>query len=267
LLFVYNSTTGGAIQGQAASGNDGVYGTSAGGNGVHGVDATGAGVLGTSTSGVGVSGISSSGAAVVAASTSSYDIFANGTGRLRETVQGFAGPPSGGGTTYQKGEMLRDTNGELCLCTTGGAPGTWVKVAHLSPGANTGGAITFLSKSIRLLDTRIGASDVLNNGGGPYAGGSTHTLTVAGQTFNGVTVPSNCIGAMGNLTAVSTSAGGGYLAVAPHGTGFSGTAILAYGPSQIVGNFFSVVLSGGQLDIIVVGNSTDVVFDLFAVVS
>jgi len=57
------------------------------------------------------------------------------------------------------------------------------------------------------------------------------------------------LGAIGNLAAVSTSAGAGYLALVLHGTGFSGTEILMYGPSQIVTNFFSVVLSGGQLDL------------------
>jgi hypothetical protein len=75
------------------------------------------------------------------------------------------------------------------------------------------------------------------------------------------------VGAIGNVTVVSTPAGGGYLALVPHGTGFSGTAILAYGLSQTVSNSFNVVLDGGQLDIIVGGNTTDVILDLFAVVT
>jgi hypothetical protein len=241
-------------------------------NNTSGVTAVGpigtTGVIGVANGGggYGVWGQTSAGFAVVGNSGTGIDLAAFGTGRVIQGLQPFAGAPASG--FYLAGEMIRDSNGELWLCTAGDGStvGTWVKVAHLSPGATSGGATTYLSKSIRLLDTRVGFS-ALNTPNAPYAGGSTHALTIACVTYNGVTVPSNCIGAIGNLTAVSTPAGGGYLALVPHGLGFSGTANLAYGPNQIVGNFFSVVLSGGQVDIIVGGNTTDVVFDLFAVVS
>jgi hypothetical protein len=243
----------------------GVYGSnSSSGTGVYGSNSSGGvGVRGSSNTGYGVTGNSANGIGVGAYSASNIALSVEGAGRIRQQLQASAGAPASG--LHYGGEMIRDNVGELWLCVQDGTPGVWVKAAHAIAGY-TGGATTFLSKSIRLLDTRVGFS-ALNTPNAPYGGGSTHTLTVVGVTYNGVTVPSACIGAIGNLTAVSTPAGGGYLALVPHGSGFSGTAILAYGPSQTVSNSFNVVLSGGQLDIIVGGNTTDVVIDLFAVIS
>jgi hypothetical protein len=58
----------------------------------------------------------------------------------------------------------------------------------------------------------------------------------------------------------------GYVALVPHGIGFSGTAILAFNAGQTVSNSFNVGPSSGTLDIIIGNAGTDVILDLFAVV-
>jgi hypothetical protein len=176
---------------------------------------------------------------------------------------GTAGAPTTG--VHYAGELYVDHAAVLWFCTGLGTPGTWVRLPGVRSSA-TGGAITYLPKPIRLLDTRSGATDALNEPGAPYAGGSTHSLTIAGVTFNTVTVPSGALGAIGNVTVVN-AVGGGYLALVPHGAGFTGTAILAYTAGQTVSNSFNVGLSSGELDIIIGGNTTDVILDLFAVVA
>jgi hypothetical protein len=142
-------------QGAGLSGTGGLYGVYGKANGADGIGVYGeSGGSGTTP---GVWGVNTgAGPGILAYATSGVDLDATGAGRLRQQLQASAGAHTGAGTTYQKGEMLRDTNGELWLCTGSGAPGTWVNVAHLSPGATSGGAITYLSQSIRLLDTRVG---------------------------------------------------------------------------------------------------------------
>jgi hypothetical protein len=228
----------------------------------------GIGVFGealNSSSAIGVYGASNTGTGVVANSVFSVALTVEGTGRLLQTLQSQVGSPNPS-FTYTAGESIRDKNADLWICLASGTPGTWARVPHVVPGA-TGGATSYLAKPIRLLDTRHGASDALNEPNAPYAGGSTHSLTIAGVSFNSVTVPSSAVGAIGNVTVVAGSGGGGYLALVPHGAGFSGTAILAFSANQIVSNSFNVGLSSGQLDIIIGGNTTDVILDLFAVVA
>jgi hypothetical protein len=251
--------------------NIGVYATSSSGFGLFGVTdtgtgATGAGLNGSANgTGTGVSGFSQIGIGVQGNSTSSLGgSFSGGQAPLALGLSGTAGSPGSG--THIAGELYLDSTATLFICITAGAPGTWVKMAHLAPGATSGGAITYLSKPIRLLDTRSGATDALFLPGAPYAGGSTHAVTIAGDSYIGVTVPSRALGAMGNVTVVNP-AGSGYIALVPHGAGFTGTAILAYSAGQIVSNSYNVGLSSGQLDIIIGGSTTDVILDLFAVVS
>ncbi|HEX6818891.1 MAG TPA: hypothetical protein VF120_10985 [Ktedonobacterales bacterium] len=82
-------------------------------------------------------------------------------------------------------------------------------------------------------------------------------------------VPSNAVGAIGKVTAVSTPAGGGFIALVPSGSGSPTTGTLPYGASATVATSFNVGLGGspGALDIYIGGNPTDVVIDLFAVVA
>ncbi|HEX6818892.1 MAG TPA: hypothetical protein VF120_10990 [Ktedonobacterales bacterium] len=245
----------------------GVYGYANKGFAVYGQSASGFGVSGFATTGVAVTGTAngSGGTAVAAYSTSSLDLVAGGTGRIQQNLQSAAGAPTGG--PYNAGEQVRDSNGELWLCTASGSPGNWVKAAHI-PNGYSGGATVYLSKPIRLLDTRPGDSNAWQNPGSPYASGSTHTLQIAGVSWQSVTVPSNAVGAIGKLTVISYASGTGYVAIVPSGvTPTTGT--LPYGANQTVATSFNVGLGGspGSIDIYVGGTQVDVVIDLFGVVA
>lgn len=190
-----------------------------------------------------------------------------GNGRLLFNLQSTAGAPT---FAAMAGEQIRDSKGDLWLCTMSGFPATWVKVAHLAPGVTNGGAINYLSKPIRLLDTRAGepAASAIK---GAFAANTTHTLQVAGVNYNTVQVPASCAGAVGNLTVIGGAGTGNYVALVPSGAGFSGTANIAFTAGQVVSNSYNVGLdSNGALDIIIGTGGTsgaDVILDLFAIVS
>lgn len=258
--------------GTGQSSDVGVFGYSAEGTAVYGSGFSGIGVRGSSFGSQGVYGSSNDDAGVMGVSAMWVDLYAFGSGRIAQKAQGSPGAPTDTSTPYVKGEMIRDSLGELWICVASGQPGTWAKVAHLSPGETAGGAITYLSKPVRLLDTR-NIGDALNNGnsnGAPLAyngNNPSYTLQIAGVSYNTVSVPSGAVGAIGNVTVVATAAGGGYVALVPSSAGFSGTSNVNYAASQIIGNFFSVGLGSGALDIYIGGYPTQVIIDLFAVVS
>lgn len=283
LLQVLNDTlaggtgiysTGGAggigVEGEASGANGaGVFGVGGGVGsfGVSGVTDFGTGVSGVSRplGGGGGGGVGVSGQASGATGIGGY--FTGGRAPLSLGLAGSVGAPSRG--AHDAGDIYLDSAAAMWLCVASGTPGTWVQLAHAVAGYS-GGATTYLAKPIRLLDTR--GSDPLANtdGGGPIAGGNPtgapYALTIGGVNWQSVLVPSTAVGAIGNVTAVA-GAGGGYLAIVPHGAGFSGTATLAFGPNQVVSNSFNTALSGGQLDILIGGSATDVILDLIAVVA
>jgi hypothetical protein len=265
-----NNGIGVKAQVEGASGGYGVYSSTGIGVGVYGgaltTGGSGFGVHGEAVGGTGVYGYSQTSFGIVGESRDFISLGAGGTGRFSQSLTASAGAPTSGGH-YNSGEQIRDSAGELWLCTVSGTPGTWVKAAHVLAGYS-GGVTNYLSKPIRLLDSRPGATDAKNNGGGPYATGSTHSLTVAGVSFTGVTIPAVAVGAIGNVTVVTQPGANGNLALVPHGAGFTGTAVLAYGASQVVSNSYNLGLSGGELDIIIGGTgSTNVIIDVFAVVA
>ena len=170
-------------------------------------------------------------------------------------------------TGFFPGESIRDINGDLWLCVSidGSGNPVWRKVALLAPGAN-GGATSYLSKPIRLLDTRVGLTDANQHPGTPCKSSAPTTVNVAGVTYNSVTVYAGAVGAIGNVTVLN-AAGGGFLEIVPSGAGFTGAANLAFGPGQIISNAFNAGLSSGNLDIIIGGANVDVIIDLFAIVA
>lgn len=281
---VYNalSTLKAAIAGYDTTGsNVGLYGTSSAGYGLFGVTdtgngATGGGLNGTASStGTGVVGLSQSGVGVSGTSTNGIGgTFHGGLAPLALGLQGPPGQPTSG--NHSMGEIYADGNGDLWVCYGAGTPGTWKRLAHLAAPVieNTnltdlsGGAITYITKQIRLLDTRGNDSLAQNdNGGNPIAYGSPYTVPVAGVNWQQVQVPSDAVGAVGNVTVVADKGTGGFVAVVPQGAGFTGTANLAYSPGQIVSNYFNTALNGGALDIYIGSGSADVVLDLFAVIA
>ncbi len=139
-------------------------------------------------------------------------------------------------------------------------------MSHLSPGVTTGGSINYLSKPIRLLDTRVGATGANQLPNAPCTASSPTTVNVAGVNFNSVQVPLTALGALGNVTVVFGS-GPGYIELVPTGAGFTGASNANYNGTQIVANSFNVGLAGGSLDIVVGGASANVLVDLFGYIS
>ena len=254
------------MKGETLASGTGVWGE------VESSPGAGTGVAGGGIDGVGVLGYAASGWGVAGESNIGYDFVANGTGILGINVRGSVGAPTSG--YFVIGDCIRDANGELWLCTAGDGTsvGTWVKVAHLAPGATSGGAITYLSKPIRLLDTRSGAT-AAHTPGSPYLANTTHTISVAGLSFQGVNVPATCAGAIGNLTVLGLTGQGNWVTLTPAGAGFSGTSNINFVGGQLDSNFYNVGLTGGSLDVIMgvgtnnTGGNANIILDLYAVIS
>jgi anti-sigma-K factor RskA len=263
VLEVWNKTT------NTNPVNSAIYGVAPyGATGITGQAATGYGVFGyTSNGGTAVYGEAAGGWAIVGDSSNTYDIVAAHTGFIGVQVQGSVGAPTTG--FFFIGDCIRDANGDLWLCTAGDGTtlGTWVKAAHAVAGMS-GGAITYLSKPLRLLDTRPNQPAV-NHPGSPYLAGSTHTITVSGASNGTVTVPAGCVGAIGNLTVIGQTGGGNYVELVPSGVGFQGTSNLNFTAGQLVANSYNVGLNAsGALDIILgSGGNADVILDLYAIIA
>jgi hypothetical protein len=254
---------GDGVSGIGGQGGTGVFGTG-GIYGVSGSSSLGAGVFGLTTGGgVGVAGLA------VAASTRENQFGVGGQFQGQEAALNLSSLATSPGAptshAHAAGDIYVDSNYTLWVCIASGIPGTFVRLTSVLSTVS-GGAITYLSQPIRLLDTRVGATDALNTPGAPYTAGSTNPLIVAGVTYNGVTVPQPIAGCMGKITATNET-GSGYIALVPHGLGFTGTDNLPFSAGQTVATWFNSALAGGVLDIIVGGASTDVILDLFGVVA
>jgi hypothetical protein len=230
-----------AIEGDGTSGADGVFAISDSGYGVYGTSASSSGVFGAG----GASGIGGS--------------FVGGRAPLWLGLHETLGAPTSG--THTTGEIYLDSAALLWVCTAAGTPGTWMRLAGVANGTS-GGATTFLSRSIRLLDTRPGYL-AATHPGAPIQQGAFNTLhlAVAGVSYGGVTIPSNAQALVGNCTVVNP-AGVGDLAVYPDLLPRPNTAVMHYLPGQIVSNGITIGLgTNGKLAIAALSNATDVIID------
>ena len=211
-------------------------------------DTAAMGVYGQSTSGMGVLGKATTGTGIRGESATGVDLAAGGSGRLLQKPTATAGAPGSG--TYATGEMIRDATGAMWLCTAGGKPGTWRKVASVASGSR-GGALTLLPTPARVYDSR--------SGGGAMTAGSVRTIYVASAiaAYGGaLAVPGGAVGVTYNLTVTGTVAGG-WLALLPRGATFGGTASINWTASgQTIANGGVVGLGGDrQLDVRCATNS------------
>ena len=202
-------------------------------------DAAAMGVFGQSTSGMGVLGKVTTGTGVRGESASGVDLAAGGSGRLLQKPTAAAGAPGSG--TYATGEMIRDKIGAMWLCTTGGTPGTWGRVASVASGSR-GGALTLLPTPARVFDSR--------SAGGALTAGGVRTISVANAiaSFGGaLAVPGGAVGVTYNLTVTGTVASD-WLALLPHGASFGGTSSINWMASgQTIANGGVVGLGGDRL--------------------
>jgi hypothetical protein len=257
-LLAVNSTLGVSIQAYS-----GLYGIQSGAYGANAV----AGVYGESDVAVGVYGNAGNGDGVHGYSESGVGgVFAGDRAQISLTPGVYSGAPAYG--AHVAGDIYLDKAAVAWVCVTSGTPGTWVRLPAVSSAA-TGGAITYLTHPIRLLDTRADttATSAHQIPQAKLTPGAAYTVNVANVTFDSVSVPAGAVGALGNLTVVQPGSAG-FLAAVPSGAGFQGTSNVNYLANQIVPNFFTVNLAGGNLDVYVDPNSqpVDVLLDLFAVV-
>ena len=183
---------------------NGVYGFSngAGGNGV-----VGRGV--SDSSSYGVWGRASTGYGVVGASDSGIDIACFGTGRFYLT----SGVITSG--THSAGEIIKDASSDLWLCTVGGSPGTFRKLA----GPTTAGALHVITPA-RVYDSRL-ATQTAPNIGGTLSSPASRVVRIAdavnlntGAVTTADLVPIGATAIVYNLTIVSPT-NSGFLAVTP----------------------------------------------------
>lgn len=241
---------------------------------IYGLTDTGYGLYGSSgSSGAGVYGVNSGNGSAVVGHGSHIGVGGTFTGGLAPLALGLGsavGAPTA--NTHSAGEIYLDSAATMWVCVAGGTPGTWAQVATTPSGA-TGGAITYLSEPIRLLDTRVGQTDAHQTPGVACQPGAAFTVTVAGVSFTNpttktlVNVPSAAVGAIGNVTVVTPSTAG-FVSLVPSGAGFTGASNVNYTPGVIVPNCFNVPLNGGNFDIFVdpASAAVNVLIDLFAVV-
>jgi hypothetical protein len=258
------STSGVGVWGQSIS-STGVNGLSASGVGVWGESSTSTGVNGLSTSGAGVWGHSGSGNAVVGTSGSGAGVYGTSTdyaavqGSSTNNVGGFftgnraalalgAGGAPGAPTSGEhfQGDIYLDSMFTVWVCSAHGTPGTWTRLAGVANGSK-GGAITYLSTPVRLLDARGGASSGLVNRGA-LAGNEVFTFAVAGLGGSGI--PSNAQGLIANVTVLGPSSTGN-LSLFPAGGAPPTVASMTFGqPGVALANGVNVAIgSGGAINI------------------
>ncbi|MCU1455069.1 MAG: hypothetical protein JWN46_3215 [Acidimicrobiales bacterium] len=210
-----------AIQGVGTGSAVGVSGSSVTASGVQGTSVSGAGVIGTSSSGFGIVGDSASGSAVVAFSTSGTGVVALSGGTAVECAsprtqislvpRDYIGAPAADGFDHVRGDLVEDSVGNLWLCTTGGKPGTWRKLA----GPATAGALHVLAAPVRIYDSRPGTNPP-NGPKTPLAPGVARTLDLK---VNSSGVPAGATAAAVNLLVLNAAAGNAHLTVWAAGVG------------------------------------------------
>jgi hypothetical protein len=241
------STQDVGVWGETTSGNAGVVGKA-------GAGTTGNGVSGNADLGHGVAGVSSSwvGGVFVGPAANVW-------------LQGHVGNGAPNTGTQYRGLIYADQSATLWVCIADGTPGTWVRLTGVSSGA-TGGAITYLSTPVRLLDARSGASSGLVNRG-PLAGNEVYAFAVAGLGGSGI--PSNAQGLIGNVTVLGPS-GIGNLSLFPAPGPAPSVASMTFGTAGLfLANGVNVAIgTGGQVMIQnQSGGTTPLVLDAVAFVS
>lgn len=221
------------------------------------------GVVGTGSN-IGAAGYANGANAIgVLGSSTGLDLYAHGTGRVYMVATAAGAPATG---AHVKGEMVRDTAGDLYLCVADGTPGTWRKAAALHPAyAAAGGTINLLAKPIRLFDSRGTDPMVpINHGGVKVAAGEQVTVQVAGTTAQGITVPAGAVAVLGNLTVTRVD-GAGWATVWPSGPVPSTSSInytTAHASAAVANAFVCGLSSGGTLMVACAQSAAHVILDI-----
>ncbi len=245
LFFVDNSsaTNASGLWGYGSPGFSGVYGQGAG------------------SASRGVYGVSDSGYGVLAASITGIDIYAFGTGRIQQFLQSAAGAPTSG--TFNAGEQIRDSLGDLYICVTGGTSGTWKKVTAI-PAGTSGGGLVFFPTPYRIFSTRPNSGAPLGQST-PMTSGQIFTMQITGTVSpsnSALVVPAGATGIIGDLLAANGT-GIGFLTLQPHSNSATNFSYLHYSSAIVVHNCVTIGLSSdGKLDVGNYQSQADVILDL-----
>ena len=228
---------------------------------------TGYGVVGLCPTGalaVGTLGRADEGYGLVGSSDTGVSILARNGGRIQQQLRSTAGAPTIG--TFNKGEMIRDLNGDLYLCVVTGSPGTWQKVTAQHPGyANAGGSINLLPRPIRLIDSRGNGAPITNDSK-RFAAGVPLEAQITGTVADGLSVPAGAKGILGNLTATQPLANGFALVWATGQTQPLTSNInysVATATPAIANYFISSISAAGKLNVMAAAASTHLLVDVF----
>jgi hypothetical protein len=269
------------VLGEATSsaGGWGVYGRSSSsqGRGVYGltIGTSGAGVYGehragSTDSGTGVVGLARRGTGVLATAETgvglravgtTFDLEANGSGRVLVNKAGVTTPPTGASTV---GTLARDAASNLWYCTASGTPGTWINLARaLAP------LVFFPLTPYRAYDSREALPAQ-----GPLAMGNTRTIVIKDQravTGGAVTtadrVPAGATAITANITVVNTVSGG-FLTANPGGNLVVTAATINWSETgQILNNGVTLAIGAAARDLSIIaggsaGAQTDFVIDV-----
>lgn len=226
-IGVLGETTG-TLSGRAIYGRN----VSSAGIGVYGVNlvTTGTGVYGehnATTSGTGVIGVSNAGAGVIGRG-SSFDVQADGSGRVLLSKAGFASNPPSGSSTV--GTIGRDAAGNLWYSP---ATGQYRKLA----GVATAGAFHAIAP-VRVYDSRLALPEP-----GKMVPGGSRVISIKdgrNQSTGAVTladaVPAGATAIAFNLTITETEASGYLSAVPGDAATESGSVINWFGNNQDLAN-------------------------------
>jgi hypothetical protein len=141
---------------------------------------------------------------------------------LRLANQGGRGAPTADAFPHQRGDVVETSGGELWVCTAGGTPGVWRKLA----GPTTAGAFHVLAPAARVYDSRPG---LVPTNVGPKTPLVANTPRTFDLKANGSHVPAGATAAMVTLVVTNAATTGGNLTMwANGGTKPAGTT-LAWG--------------------------------------
>jgi hypothetical protein len=240
------------------TGHQALYATSQYGVGLYGASSTSNGVSGHSDNGTGVYGNGHDHGVVGNSDAGAGGAFSGGRVPLYLQSAGSPGAPLPSG--HVAGDIYVDSIGHLFVFTIGGV---WLRLPGV-PNGTAGGAISYLSTPIRLLDARNGASSGFVNRG-PLAGNEVYTFVVDG--LGGI--PAGAQGLIGNCTVLGPSDVGN-LSLFPAGGSVPTVASMTFGTAGLfLANGVNVAIgAGGAINIQNQSNgTTPLVLDAVAFVA
>jgi hypothetical protein len=178
-----------------------------------------------SSAGAGVFGSSRDGYGVYGSTTNGYSIYASGRFGLGQHSS-VPGPPTDG--TYDLGDLVRDSAGNIWACVTAGSASAGVAQFRKVAGASASGQLHLLAAPLRAYDSRPGEVQFAASGGdGAITAGSDRVVSLAlgrsGTNPVQTAVPQGSSGALVNLTITDT-VGGGYATLYSNAVPFPGTS-------------------------------------------